>query len=174
MHNVPEAQGKPRWIVGRTRTALVVNPASAVYGTVLVAGELAIEAGTGNTVGEIFLALFGSVVAFWLAHGYTTALGIAIGGESLTLETLRRGLVFEWPVLESAVIPAVALLFASWSGAAASTAAVVALVVATTELVGWVALASRRAGLVGGKMLVSCIVAAAFGLALIGLKYVVH
>lgn len=153
------------------------NPASAVYGTILVAGQLAVESNTDHSAGRILASLAATLVVFWLAHAYTDALGGVISaGPAREGErpTFRHALRVEWPIVESGLVPAAVLGIALLVGASPPTAAAVALVVAAVELVGWALLAARRAGAQGVRLVAFVATAAAFGGVLVVLKFLLH
>ena len=156
------------------RRTLPGNPASAVYGTVLVAGQLAVESDTERSPALMLLGLVGTVVVFWIAHAYTDSLGAAISADHSGLHSLRHTLRAEWPIVESGALPAIILLVAAAAGAHPSTGALLALVVAVVQLIGWALLAARRAGLSGARRLTYTAAAGLLGLVIVGLKYALH
>ncbi|WP_375501810.1 hypothetical protein [uncultured Jatrophihabitans sp.] len=153
------------------------SPASAVYGTILVAGQLAVESGTDDSTGQILGSLAATLIVFWLAHAYTDTLGGVIGGaDGVDGEqpSLRRALRVEWPIVESGIVPAVVLGLAVLFGAATRTATGAALIVAAVQIVGWALLAARRAGARGLRLVGFVGASAVFGIALVVLKYLIH
>ena len=77
------------------------SPAGAVYGTILVAGQLAIESSTHHSTGAIVGTLLATVAVFWLAHAYTDTLGGVIAEGPARPPSFRRALRKEWPIAES-------------------------------------------------------------------------
>lgn len=150
------------------------EPAGAMYGTILVAGQLAVESVIDYSAAAVVGSLLASVVVFWLAHAYTDTLGSVISAGPGKTVSFRTGLRKEWPIVESAIAPAAALLICTGLGANPSTAIVVAVVTADVELVGWAFLAARRAGLTGVHRVVASVVGALLGLALVALKVLIH
>ena len=109
-----------------------------------------------------------------MAHAYADTLGSGIRAGSRNSVPFRSGLRKEWPIVESAVLPAAALLICTAFGARSSTAIFVAVVTAGLELIGWAALAARRAGPTGVHRVVASVIGAVSGLALVALKVVIH
>lgn len=120
------------------------------------------------------LGLVGTVLVFWIAHAYTDSLGAAISADDSGSHSLRHTLRAEWPIVESGALPVVILLVAAAAGADPSTGALLAMIAAAVELVGWALLAARRAGLTGVRRLSYTAVAGLLGVLIIGLKYALH
>ena len=156
------------------RRVFAGNPASAVYGTILVAGQLAVESAARQTNSEIIGALAATLLVFWLAHAYTDSLGHAISATGSDGPSFLHALRVEWPIVESGIAPALVLAIAALAGARPATGASAALIATAVEIVGWAALACRRAGLAGSRFVVYTGGTALFGLVMIGLKYAIH
>ena len=150
------------------------SPAGAVYGTILVSGQLAVESSTGHSTSVIIGSLLATVAVFWLAHAYTDTLGGVISDSPGKPVSLRHALRKEWPIVESALLPAVVLLASAIIGTRSSTAVLAALITANVELVGWAFLAARRAGLTGLRRVSAGVIGALLGLALVALKFLIH
>ncbi|WP_139416441.1 hypothetical protein [Agromyces laixinhei] len=149
----------------------------SVYGVLLVSGMIVASGGHGESAWRVFWSVAVTVVVFWAAHVYAGTVAhhgldddrIVGLGESFRIARRRsRGLLF------SAAIPLLILLlgatraipdtFALW---AALWAGVVVLAV-----LGFVAF--HRRGAWWPVQILGSIVTAAFGIALIVLKAVVH
>ncbi|WP_375482172.1 hypothetical protein [uncultured Jatrophihabitans sp.] len=154
------------------------NPASAVYGTIVVAGQLMVEGGSSHSVGRILGSLAAALVVFWLAHAYTDTLGGVITGGARNADTappsLRHALRVEWPIVESGIAPAAVLGLAWLVGASPHAATWAGAVVAAIELVGWALLAARRAEARGPRLVAFVVTAAVFGGVLVVAKYLIH
>ena len=156
------------------RRELPGNPASAVYGTIVVAGQLAIEGSTGSGTGTLVASVVATVVVFWLAHAYTDSLAESMSAGRAPGAALRHALRVEWPIVESALLPLLGLLVAVLVGAGPETGALAALLVAVAELVGWAVLAARRSSLSRSRTVAFAFVAGLLGVVLIALKYAIH
>lgn len=150
------------------------NPASAIYGTILAASQLAVQSASTHSTLKIIASLAGTAFIFWLAHAYADTLGTTLASHSARPPSFRHALRAEWPIIEAAVVPALTLLAFVAAGAEPSTAAAAALIAANLELIGWALLAARRTGLTGLRRVGAAVVAATFGIALIALKFWIH
>lgn len=173
------------------------NPASAIYGSIITASVLAAQGSHPDSVPRLVLLLLGTSLAFWLAHAYTDVLayritagaeaqGSPLGGESGnrlgTSNVPRSGghrdylhaLREEWPIVEASLLPVLILLVTYGFGVKVNTAITVALAVDVLELLGWAALAARRmrTGLL--EMVLFTAGNGLLGLAIVGLKVVLH
>jgi hypothetical protein len=162
-------------VTADARSALPGNPASAIYGTIVVASQLAIESASGHRgTGAILGVLAGTLVIFWLAHAYTDTLGEVLVTGGREHPSLRRALRIEWPIVESGALPAVGIAVVVIAGGTPSGAAFAGLVVAAVELVGWALLAGRRADVHGVRLLAYVGGAVLFGALLVLLKFLLH
>ena len=147
--------------------------AGAIYGTIVVAGVLAAEpyGDEADAVRSAATAL-GTVVVFWIAHGWAHYL--ARRATEGPQARLRRSLAGDWPLVQAAVPPLVAVGVSVLAGAADDTAIEIAEFVCTAVLVAWGALiaVNERASLV--RVIVSAAVCGMLGLVMIGLKVLVH
>jgi hypothetical protein len=156
------------------RRRLPGNPASAVYGTILAAGQLAVESNSHRGTGQMLGSLGLTLVVFWLAHAYTDSIGLTIQARPGTAGSYTHAMREEWPIVESGLFPAAALGVAVLAGADPATGALWGLVVCAVELVGWATLAARRAELTGLRLLTTSLLGGAVGLLLVALKYLLH
>jgi len=149
------------------------NAGDAVYGAVMIGVLLAAE--DARHVGyAATIEAAGIVLALYLLmHLYTYMLGLRLSGETLNARLFWRSCVHELPILEGAVIP-VAVLLVAWaaglattSGVSAALWTVVGVVVVLEVAVGW-----RSRG--RGGVWLQALVGTAMGLALIGLKLLLH
>ncbi|MEU8827419.1 hypothetical protein [Streptomyces sp. NPDC048636] len=119
----------------------------AVYGSLLAAS---VVAGTGTPgpyprIQLVALLLITGVV-FWAAHVYARLAGERLGERELSGRELRRVALHEWPLVQAAVPPAIAVAISPLLGLGLEGTAWLALAVAVTEQVGWASVAVRRAG----------------------------
>ncbi|MEU6662978.1 hypothetical protein [Streptomyces sp. NPDC046821] len=119
--------------------------AGAVYGSLLAASVLA-----ASSVHEPFprlqliLLLLVTGIVFWLAHVYAHVAGEREAGTSVTRAEIRRIASHEWPIVEAAALPALAVLVSPKLGTGEN--AWLALGVAVAQQVFWACLGARRAG----------------------------
>ncbi len=149
----------------------------SVYGTILVSGMIVATGGHGASSWSVFLSVIGTVIVFWVAHVYagTIAGHGAFGGDDTSLATaFRRSLRRSVGFLTSALPPSVILLFGALDVVNDTLAIWLALWagVLILAILGYTVFAVR------GRSWVICILGslttAAFGVAMIALKAVIH
>jgi hypothetical protein len=151
------------------------NPASAIYGAIVTAGLLAAEGAGHRGVTDLVISVAGTLLVFWLAHAYTDMMGGLIAkGRSDGRPSLARALREEWPIVESGLLPLLALVIARGVGAAVSTAQTVALIVVVIEIGGWAFLAGRRMELTHWRLITFMVVSGGLGVVIIVLKSLLH
>jgi hypothetical protein len=151
------------------------NPAGAVYGLLAVGSLLAAE----SVRRETYLAMVASVTIaaclYWLLHAYSTLLGRRLTlGEGLKLRHLLSALGHDWAVMRGAALP-VGVLVVEWlAGAGQETGQLVATWSVVVGLVLFELLASLRARATPRELALQTGLGAAMGLAVLGLRAVVH
>lgn len=162
-------------LLPRMRVGFVTE--ESVYGVVLVSGMIVVAGGYGSTSLQTFFSVVGTVVVFWAVHIYagTVAGHGVIDGDQTTLTTafqhsVRRSLGF----LLSALLPCAVLLLGalrvvddSWAIWTALWLGVVILAV-----LGFSAFTVR--GSPWPMRIVGALGTAAFGVAMIALKVIIH
>ncbi|WP_157597242.1 hypothetical protein [Streptacidiphilus rugosus] len=119
--------------------------AGAVYGSLLAASVIAASGTTGpHPRLALVLLLVVTGLVFWMAHAYARLVGEREIGHPVNWRDLRRVGRHEWPIVEAAVLPAVAVLVSPWLGTAET--AWLAIGVAVAQQVVWTTLGARRAG----------------------------
>ena len=148
-----------------------VPPASGIYGLV-VAGSVLAAVGSDLPTGPLALAVFVTLVVYWLAEEYAELVEHASTGHLPSWGQARTALRAKWPLVGASYIPVVTLLVARLLGATPSTAALVALIVIVALLIvyGW--RAGRAAGLRGLPLAVLTMLAGGLGVLMIILKFV--
>lgn len=159
------------------------NYVGAVYGSLLAAS---VVAGTSAAEGpleppDLAIALVGTGLVFWLAHGYARLAGDQdgppadrrrYGGFSMT--RICAIAAQEWPVAEAAVPPTLATL-AGWAvGLPYVGVTTLAIGVAVVGQVSWAVLASVRAGLSRRATVVSGFANLCMGLVIVALESALH
>lgn len=146
------------------------NLAGGIYGTILVTSIIA-AADSSHTIWRSFGILEVTVVVFWLAHVYAHALAWSLdGNEQFSRSGLRRVARKEWPLLQAAVVPSIALIAGGIGLIAAQTAYWIAVGFGVVMLVWWGLILARQEGL---SRLATCAVVfvnASFGLVIVLLK----
>jgi hypothetical protein len=151
------------------------NPAGAVYGAITVGALLAAESPRRETYVETVAAVLVAVTLYWLAHAYAALLGRRVqAGHRLTGPALRDSLLHEFPILAGAVLPLAALLIGWLGGASLSDSAVIAVWTSAATIVAIEVAAGVRARLATLQLIGQTFVGAAFGLAIILLRVILH
>ena len=148
----------------------------SIYGTVLVGGMIVATGPLQATSWETFLAVVGTVIVFWAAHMYAGV--IARRGrsvDSMGLGTaIRRSFRNSLGFLTSALPPCVILLLGATQVVPDALAIWTALWLGVVILgvIGFRVFAQRSDS--WGVRILGCLGTAAFGLAMIVLKAVIH
>lgn len=153
---------------------------AAIYGTIVYASVVAaasLDDGDPDSAVRILVFSIVSIVVFWLAHVYSTALGFHGDADHLRdrmRDSLRHAMAESAGMLEAAVIPSVPLLLATFGLIGPETAVTTALWLAVLML----GLLGYLVFLVRGRPLVNCLlgagVTALFGVVVIVLKIALH
>ncbi|GAA2332616.1 hypothetical protein [Streptomyces cuspidosporus] len=121
--------------------------AGAVYGSLLAASVVA----TAGTAGDfprlqLIVLLLVTGVVFWAAHVYAHVAGERIVGRPIDHREVRRVARREWPIVEAAVLPAVAAAVSPVLGLGLSGTGWLVLAVAIAQQVTWATLGAISAG----------------------------
>jgi hypothetical protein len=152
------------------------NVAGAIYGQILVTSIVAaLSEEETLSAQEIFIGVLGTMLVFWLAHVYAAAVARRLSRrEPLRLREILDIANDEWPMVQSAA-PALVALGLAWAGVFSTSAGVdLAIAAGIGALFAWGFVIARRSGLSPAGTLGSIALSGAFGLAIVGLKTVVH
>jgi hypothetical protein len=147
---------------------------AAIYGTIVSASVTA-AAGEGGSLLAVCISVLVTVLVYWAAELYSDFLAERMSKPGTrSWSRLRAQVANRWPMVQASYVPLAVLIVAGFAGASVSLAVSIALGVTTFVLfwLGWVA--ARRSGSTGLGLLLSALLAACFGLALIVLKTIVH
>jgi hypothetical protein len=147
---------------------------AAIYGTIVSASVTA-AAGEEESFLAVCVSVLVTVLVYWAAEAYSALLAERMNKPAVqSFARLRSHFTERWPMVQASYVPLVVLIVAGLCGADLSLAVTIALSVTTVVLfwLGWVA--GRRSGSTGASLLLSATLAACFGLALVGLKAIVH
>jgi hypothetical protein len=162
----PEAHG--------TSPASEIRTASEIYGLIVASSVLA--AGTHDEdVLHLALAVLITLLVYWLAETYAHVMAAShVRGRGLSWARGRHELQAGWPLVSASFTPLIVVVVTAVLGADINTAQIAGLICATILLFisGWIA--GGRVGVTGFRRLVAALVAASFGLILIGLKAALH
>ncbi|WP_243869100.1 hypothetical protein [Streptomyces liangshanensis] len=121
--------------------------AGALYGSLLAASVVA----TASTVGDfprlqVMALLLVTGVVFWAAHVYAQLAGERVVGRRIGWSDVRAVGRHEWPIVEAAVLPAVAVVVSPLLGLGVDGAGWLGLAVAIAQLVAWAFVGALHAG----------------------------
>src|SRR3954468_17840013 len=143
-------------------------------GTVVCAAAIAYGAGHLKSTAELSLAIFGTVLVYWLAHLHARTLGASVTHGHRPLVALRLAIAETWPIAGASVLPIVVLLLAEVAGATLRTAAWVAMIVTIGLLTVYSYLAGVRSGLGSWGRAASAMIGAGIGILVALLKVALH
>jgi hypothetical protein len=115
--------------------ATQVREASGIYGLIVTAAVLASAGGRLRTA-QLEVAVFVTLVAYWLAEEYAQLGEHVSAGHLPTWPHIRSALAAKWPMVSASYIPLLTLLVMRLIGASPSGAAYLALAV-TVLLLTW-------------------------------------
>lgn len=146
-----------------------VRPAAGIYGMIVTASVLA-SAGASLRTGPLAVAVFVTLLVYWVAEEYAEIGEHASKGHLPTLAHTRAALAAKWPMVSASYIPLLTLLVARLAHASTTSAALIALCVTVTLLMvyGW--RAGQAAGLSRLGRLAMTVAAGALGVVMILLK----
>ncbi|WP_369244525.1 hypothetical protein [Streptomyces sp. R41] len=142
-----------------------------VYGSMLAA-SVVVGAGTLGAFPrlELVLLLLLTGVVFWIAHVHAQLFGARLAAQNLDRRTVLHVCRDEWPIVNAAIPPAVAVAVSPLLGLDVPGALWLALTVAVAGQVGWSAAAARRAGASWRLVAVAASVNLLLGLLIISFK----
>lgn len=155
------------------------NPRGTIYGTIAVGLVVAAEDPTKETYPRVLIAAAIAVMTYWLAHGYAHWAGDRLRQNrrpdaGWRGRRLVRALGNEWPIVEGGAIPLAALLVAWIAGAPLPTAITADLGTAAAALAAFELAGGLRQRLPPLHLLANAAVALMLGLALFGVKAILH
>lgn len=147
---------------------------SGIYGLVICSSTLAAAAVSGKE-SLVEASVFITVVVYWMAESYSRALALH-GHRNAPLKwtDIREILGQGWPMVSASFLPLVTLVVMGAFGTLEPVAVNAALAVAVLLLLGAGWTASRSSGLRGWRLVVSAALSGGFGLAMVGLKNLLH
>lgn len=119
----------------------------AITGTVVCAAAIAYGQGHLETIGQLMIAILGTVIVYWIAHLHAVTIGASLTHRHRPFAAFRHALVETVPMLAASVVPLVVLVVATLFGTDLSTAAWASLMATIALLAIYSYLAASRAGL---------------------------
>lgn len=153
---------------------------AAIYGTIVYASVVAAASIDNEEHGDAVQILVFSVVSivvFWMAHVYSTALGFHGDADRLSSrlrDSFQHALAESSGMLEAAILPSIPLLLASLDVIDPETGVFIALwlTVLTLAVLGYLVFAVRGRPL--GVRIAGAVVTGLFGIVVIVLKTALH
>jgi hypothetical protein len=150
------------------------NLAGGIYGTILVTSVIA-AADASSAIWRSLGIVEVTVIVFWLAHVYAHALAWSLdSNEKFSRRGLRPIAVKEWPLLQAAIVPTVALVAGGIGIIRTQTAYWLAIGYGVAALVWWGLLFARKEGLSRVATCGIVLANAFFGLVIVLLKEFVN
>jgi len=162
-----------RGVVG-DRLGLISGGEGVFTGTVVCAAAIAYGASHLNSTVQLCIAIFGTVLVYWLAHLHARTLGESVTHGHHPAAALRLALAETWPIAGASVLPIVILIVAELAGAPLRTAAWIALIATIVLLTAYSYLAGVRSGLGTWGKVASAAVGAGIGILVALLKVALH
>lgn len=149
--------------------------AGAIYGTILATTVVAAAGGHPQALGRTIVLVLATSVVFWLAHVYALELAARmVAGRPLLRSEMAHIARTEWPMLQSSWPVVAALCLAPLGVLEPYRAIDVALLVGVGALVTYGVVIGRQESSSWPHIALNGLVAGAFGLAILGLKVLVH
>src|SRR3954451_14569833 len=161
-------------VTRRDRLGPIHGGEGAFTGTVVCAAVIAYGAGHIDSTSQLCLAIFGTVLVYWLAHLHAETLGASVRHGHHPLAALRVAVSETWLIAGVSVLPIAVLLAAEAAGAELRTAAWIALAATIVLLSVYSYLAGVRSGLGTAGRIASAAAGAGIGVLVALLKVALH
>lgn len=142
-----------------------------VYGSMLAASVVVGAGSLGSFPrAELILLLLSTGLVFWIAHVHAELFGARLARQPPTRRVVLRVCREEWPIVEAAVPPAVAVAVGPLLGLDVQGGLWLALSVALAGQVGWSVAAARGAGAARRLVATTAVVNVLLGTVIVVLK----
>ncbi|MGW2588565.1 hypothetical protein ACWCYZ_46380 [Streptomyces virginiae] len=150
------------------------NPPETIYGSVVTGAVLASASEPPVNLSEVVVSVIASLLIYWLAHVYVEEFARSHPGEKeFSVRRLLRSARVQWSLVKSSFIPVVALLLVVAFGGDANLAIEVGLWTVAMILLCWGLVTAHRKGMKGMPLVLTGLLAAVLGVAIVLLKSVV-
>jgi len=151
------------------------NPSGTIYGLLSIGTLLAAEAGRHETYLDTLLSGFVAALGYWLLHSYATVLGERLrGAVRLDLRTLATTLSHDRALLRGAAIPLLVIVITWIAGGDQETGVRIALYATVACIFLFELLAGLRSGAAPHEVALEAGIGLLLGLALLGLRLLLH
>ncbi|MBN8865991.1 MAG: hypothetical protein J0H98_00400 [Solirubrobacterales bacterium] len=151
------------------------NYSGAIYGTIVSMAVIATSA-KDPSLGPVLIAFWAAITAFifWLAHVYSDIVAEGYARPREAGKIARRALRREWPLVQGAMIPSIAMLLTVVTPMSTDSASWVAMGAGVVVLFGTGLLIGARDEMGWSRRIVIGSINACFGLLIVALKVWVH
>ncbi len=153
---------------------LISGAEAALIGTVVSAAVIAYGAGHVDSIGQLCIAIVGTVIVYWLAHLHAVTLARSLAHREHPLAAIRVALAETWPIAGAALVPLVILVLADLVDGDLLRASWVALWATVALLAIYSYVAGLRAGLSLWGRLAGTAAGAGIGVLVALLKVALH
>jgi hypothetical protein len=169
----PTAKPRRGRLIGAWRGPSV---ARATYGLIVVMSVLAVWSEEHDPDGsEVLESLVATAVIFWLAHVYAAITEATMERKRrMSRPEVRDLIAHEWPLVEVAIVPSLVMALSVIGVLETQTAITIALYACLGELALTGTVAAWRTGLRGWRFALFAGSSVALGLAVVGLKTLLH
>ena len=150
--------------------------ASSIYGTVLAIALIAAYSAEADLDPLLIAAaLVVTLSVFWLAHAQAELLALRYtAGHGLTGDEIKAQVRHGWPMVEAGFPPAVALVLGGVGLLGDEASVNLALAIGVAELAAWGIAIGRRERLSTLRVIGVTAINVGLGLAVVGLKLLIH
>jgi hypothetical protein len=145
-----------------------------ITGTVVCAAAIAAGVGHLTTIGQLSIAILGTVLVYWLAHLHAVTLGTSLTHGHHPAAALRHAVAETLPIAAVSVVPLAVLVLANVLGVGLRGAAWTALVTTVGLLAVYSYAAGARGGLGPAGRFMSAGAGVCIGLLVVLLKVLLH
>jgi hypothetical protein len=155
---------------------LPANASRAIYGQILVTSMVGALSEDSDIDAEYILVSVGTtMLVFWLAHVYAAAMARGLEtAQHVGWAEIRRLGADEWPLVQATFPTAIVLALGALGAYSTETAVNLAIAVGVVALFAWGLAIGRASRSSWTAALLGAALSAAFGLAVVGLKALVH
>jgi len=146
---------------------------AAIYGTIVLLTVLA-PLPDDEPADNLFFAVAGTAIGFWLAHVYADLLAMDVEGEERPPRARRAAMAHNWPIVAVAIPPAILALLGILDVISDRAALEWDFGLGTLSLMAWGAAAARGRGRSWPRAVLAGVGALFIGLFIAGMKQLAH
>jgi hypothetical protein len=152
------------------------NVAGAIYGQILASATVvALSLDSSLDAAQILGSLVGTMLVFWVAHGYAALISEELERERMRIwHDFRRAMAREWPIAQAAAPAVVSLTLGALGVFSKESAVWLAIALGAANLFVWGLAVGRRSKLGWAATLAVAAINCVLALGVIALKVGVH